>query len=208
MLYWIANVIRDNYPWLWNSLGRALSWLFGLRYGKKMRMISNILRHYSQAEYVFEKLDKENASALAKMFSEQPKEVFQYFHPHGFSIHDLVKLVQDKGFLAYVVKHDKQVVGYFFQRSYFWGNAYRGYITDFRWRRRGINQMMNSCATEIASFLGLKVFGTISPENMASMKSVERVNGVKIIERLNNGDYYVQYLPLKKISNDDSKVYL
>lgn len=58
--------------------------------------------------------------------------------------------------------------------------------------------MMNSCATEIASFLGLKVFGTISPENMASMKSVERVNGVKIIERLNNGDYYVQYLPLKK----------
>lgn len=94
----------------------------------------------------------------------------------------LTKLVRDKGFLAYIVRHGDAVVGYFFQRSFFWGKAFRGYITDYRWRRRGINKLMNECATEISEFLGLQVFGTIAPENIASLKSAESANEVKTNE--------------------------
>ena len=68
-------------------------------------------------------------------------------------------------------------------------------MTDFRWRRKGINKLMNQCATEISSFLGLHVYGTIAPENIASMKSAQAANDVKIIETLRNGDYLVEYLP-------------
>lgn len=200
MLYRLAHILRDRLPWVWEAFGVVLSWLFGWRYGHRMKMIHEVLERYSRSEengegVTFEELSYKNAGALAKMFSEQPEEAFDYFRPHGFAEQDLRKLVRDKGFLAYVVRKDAQVVGYFFQRSFFWGKAYRGYITDYRWRRRGINRMMNECATEIAALLGLRVFGTIAPENIASLKSAETANEVKIIKTLDNGDYFVEYLP-------------
>ena len=68
-------------------------------------------------------------------------------------------------------------------------------MTDYRWQRRGINKMMNLCATEISSLLGLRVFGTIAPENIASMKSAQTANDIHIVETLPNGDYYVEYKP-------------
>jgi hypothetical protein len=142
-----------------------------------------------------EALCRENVSALAKMLSEQPDEAFTYFRPHGFSLKALSVLVRDSGFLAFVVKNGDQVVGYIFQRSFFWGKAYRGYITDFRWQRKGVNKLMNTCMTELSSLLGLKVYGTISPVNVASLKSAESANEVKVVKTLKNGDYFVQYLP-------------
>ena len=73
-------------------------------------------------------------------------------------------------------------------------------MTDYRWQRQGINRLMNLCATDISSLLGLRVFGSISPENIASMKSAQSANDVVILETLDNGDYYVQYLPKRKDS--------
>ena len=56
---------------------------------------------------------------------------------------------------------------------------------------------MNYWGAEIAGILNLKSFGTIAAENAAAMKSAEAVNEIKIIKTLDNGDYYVQYLPKK-----------
>ncbi len=61
----------------------------------------------------------------------------------------------------------------------------------------GINKLMGKCATDIAVNFRLPMFGTISPENIASMKSAETVNKVRIIKTLDNGDYYVEHLPAK-----------
>ena len=49
--------------------------------------------------------------------------------------------------------------------------------------------------TDVATLLGIPSYGTIAPENMASMKSQGAVNDVKIIEQLENGDFYVEYCP-------------
>lgn len=159
-----------------------------------------LLEKYSNPNtFTIHVLHEKDVPALARMFREQPEEAFEYFKPHDFTEKALTKLVRDKGFLAYIVRHDDAVVGYFFQRSFFWGKAFRGYMTDYRWRRRGINKLMNECATEISEFLGLQVFGTIAPENIASLKSAETANEVKIIKTLDNGDYFVQYQ--KKTTN-------
>ena len=61
----------------------------------------------------------------------------------------------------------------------------------------GINRVMGQVATDIAMALGLRMFGSISPENQASMLSAQAVNGVKILQTLENGDYLVEYLPKK-----------
>ena len=208
MLYKIAHILRDKLPWIWDIIGIINSFLFGLRYGSKMKNVQNILSHFTKTtdeagnalSYRIESLGKDNFPMLAKMFAEQPASAFDFFKPHGFDDKSLSKLIRDKSFLAYIVtvnNDDNQpvCVGYFFQRSFFWGKSFRGYMTDFRWRRKGINKLMNQCATEISSFLGLHVYGTIAPENIASMKSAQAANDVKIIETLRNGDYLVEYLP-------------
>ena len=208
MLYKIAHILRDKLPWIWDIIGIINSFLFGLRYGSKMKNIQNILSHFTKTtdeagnalSYRVESLSKDNLPMLAKMFAEQPASAFNFFKPHGFDELSLNKLAKDKSFLAYIVVAEgtvqqKVCVGYFFQRSFFWGKSFRGYMTDFRWRRKGINKLMNQCATEISSLLGLHVYGTIAPENIASMKSAQAANDVKIIETLRNGDYLVEYLP-------------
>ena len=208
MLYKIAHILRDKLPWIWDIIGVINSFLFGLRYGSKTKNVQNILSHFTKTtdeagnalSYRIESLGKDNLPMLAKMFAEQPASAFDFFKPHGFDELSLNKLVKDKSFLAYIVVAEgtvqqKVCVGYFFQRSFFWGKSFRGYMTDFRWRRKGINKLMNQCATEISSLLGLHVYGTIAPENIASMKSAQAANDVKIIETLRNGDYLVEYLP-------------
>ena len=212
MLYRIAHILRDKLPWIWESIGVINSFFFVLIYGKRMKKIKGILKAFSLSSnqtseeinksslFNIEALTKENVSLLSRMFAEQPASAFDFFKPHSFDDKSLSKLIRDKSFLAYIVtvnKDDNQpvCVGYFFQRSFFWGKSFRGYMTDFRWRRKGINKLMNQCATEISSFLGLHVYGTIAPENIASMKSAQAANDVKIIETLRNGDYLVEYLP-------------
>ena len=194
MLYKIAHLLRDKFPWLWDMIGIVLSWLFEIRYGKKLKQIPLLLEKYSnQNAFTIHVLHEKDVLALTKMFREQPEEAFRYFKPHEFTEKALTKLIRDKGFLAYIVRKGDAVVGYFFQRSFFWGKAFRGYITDYRWRRKGINKLMNECATDISELLGLQVFGTIAPENIASLKSAQMANEVKIIKTLDNGDYFVQY---------------
>ena len=212
MLYRIAHILRDKFPWIWESIGVVNSFLFVLRYGKRMKKIKGILKSFSlfsnqtseetskSSLFNIEALTKENVSLLSRMFAEQPASAFDFFKPHGFDELSLNKLAKDKSFLAYIVVAEgtvqqKVCVGYFFQRSFFWGKSFRGYMTDYRWQRRGINKMMNLCATEISSLLGLRVFGTIAPDNIASMKSAQTANDVHIIETLPNGDYYVEYKP-------------
>lgn len=193
-------------PWMWNLIGYINSFLFGLRYSRYDNAITEILKKYSDGVVVkehplrFEVLGKDNISALVKMFSEQPENAFEFFRPHEFDSQALRHLAADKSFLAFVVMADKEAVGYFFQRSFFWGKSFRGYMTDCRWQRLGINRLMNLCATEISSLLGLNVFGSISPRNIASMKSAQSANEIRIIKTLDNGDYYVQYLPKKDLS--------
>ena len=193
-------------PWMWNLIGYINSFLFGLRYSRYDNAITEILKKYSDGNVVkghhlrFEVLGKDNISALVKMFSEQPENAFEFFRPHEFDSQTLRHLAADKSFLAFVIMADNKAVGYFFQRSFFWGKSFRGYMTDCRWQRLGINRLMNLCATEISSLLGLDVFGSISPRNIASMKSAQSANDIRIIETLDNGDYYVQYLPKKNLS--------
>lgn len=206
MLYKLAHILRDKMPWMWNLIGYINSFLFGLRYSRYDNAITEILKKYSDGNVVkghhlrFEVLGKDNISALVKMFSEQPENAFEFFRPHEFDSQTLRHLAADKSFLAFVVMADNKAVGYFFQRSFFWGKSFRGYMTDCRWQRLGINRLMNLCATEISSLLGLDVFGSISPRNKASMKSAQSANEIRIIKTVDNGDYYVQYLPKKDLS--------
>lgn len=138
-----------------------------------------------------------NVNLAVDFFAAQPKEAFRFFRPHGFDKSSLLRLCRNKGFLAFLVLQEEKVVGYFFLRSFFTGKCFRGYMTDHGHRRMGINRVMGQMATDIAVALELRMYGSISSENQASMLSAQAVNEVRILQTLENGDYFVEYLPKK-----------
>lgn len=136
-----------------------------------------------------------NVNLAVGFFAAQPPEAFEFFRPHGFDEKSLLRLCRNKGFLAYLVMDGEEVVGYFFLRCFFTGKCFRGYMTDYRHRRMGVNRLMGQVATDIAATLGIRMYGSISPRNAASMLSAKAVNDVRVLRTLDNGDYLVEYLP-------------
>ena len=56
---------------------------------------------------------------------------------------------------------------------------------------------MGVAMTKVAQHLNLRMFGSISPENYASMASAKASNDIKIHKTLENGYYYIEFLPKK-----------
>ena len=194
MLYKIAHYLRDKCPWIWDLIEKINSFLFTLRYGKKLKQLPEIVDGY-QDDYQVEYIEERHLEKLSLFFEEQPQEAFEYFKPHAFDLKTLKKLQENKTFLSFVVTKESSIVGYFFLRCFFLGKCFRGYMVDYRWRNKGISKLTAKVMTDIAKLLNIPSFGTIAPENMASMKSQGAVNDIKIIEQLENGDYYVEYCP-------------
>lgn len=196
MLYQLSHFVKDKLPFLWNCIEFLNEQLFMIRYGRKQRGVSSILKRY-QNEYYIKEVSMDDLSSLVLFFSVQPQEAFTYFHPHEFDEKTLKKLIKRKSHLMYVVEKDDCVVGYVFLRCFFNGKCFRGKMVDVNWREKGIAVLMGHLSTEIALHLGLRMFGTISKENYASLYSSQSSNEIKVVEELPNNYLYIEYLPKK-----------
>lgn len=194
MIYKVAHILRERFPWMWNELEMVNGWLFAVRYHRSLKKVTNILSFYQTETRCIIPLSVCNIDMAERFFKKQPTDAFEYFKPHGFDKKSLLNLCRNKAFLAYLVMEGEEIVGYFFLRCSFTGKCFRGYMTDKEHRRMGINKLMGQCATEITEVLSIPMFGSISPNNVASMKSAQAVNEIKVLKTLDNGDFFVQYL--------------
>ncbi len=194
MLYKIAHIIRDKFGWLWSIIECQNSFLFNMRYGKKLKNFS-----FTSVPEGYEviPISAIETESIVEFFARQPEEAFTYFKPHGFDAKSIKRLQQNKAFLAYVIMLNQDIVGYVFLRCFFNGKCFRGKMVDFRHRGKGIGKILGTIANEIAYGIGLRMFATVSPENMASLESTKAVNDINIIKQLPNGDYYIEELPKK-----------
>ena len=194
MLYRIAHIIQDKLPILWELIEWVNSLLFTIRYGRKLSFISKILQSYSE-DYVLQEATLEDIDYIVSFFEEQPEESFSYFKPHRFDAKTIKKLIRRRSYLFFVVKKDEKVVGYFFLRCFFTGKCFRGKIVHYQYRGRGIAKLMGKASMDIAAAFGIRMFGTISTDNRASLASASAVNDVRVIKELPNNYLYIEYLP-------------
>lgn len=152
----------------------------------------------TKGEYTIVPIRSCKAEDLAAFFANQPEEAFEFFRPHDFDVKAIKKLQGYKAFLAYAVLDGDKIAGYFFGRSFFWGKTFIGRMVDVSYRGKGIAKMMNRVTMQIAGIIGLRVFQTISPENVASLKCAEAENELSIIKTMPNGDIFVENHPKKK----------
>lgn len=194
MAYKLAHVLRDKFGFLWNIIEWINALFFALTHRAALKKIPEILRECS-GTFILRLAEPADAAPLATFFAEQPEEAFKFFKPHEFDEKTLSKIIRNKAFLTFLVLDGQKIVGYFFLRCFVNGKSFRGKIVDYRYRGKGIAKLQGLVATKVASALGVRVFGTISPENYASLASSKAVNETRILKTLDNGYYYIEYLP-------------
>lgn len=194
MLYKIAHILRDKLSWLWNLIELLNSWLFSLRYGKKLKAFS-----FSEIPMGYEVTPMKDVPTdkIVAFFKRQPEEAFEFFKPHGFDEKSIKRLQGNKSFLAYMLldKANDNVAGYFFNRCFFHGQGFRGRMVDVTCRGKGLGTAMNKLLNEVGFRLGLRLFETVSKDNVASYRSALSASKVRVVKEMPHNELYLEILP-------------
>lgn len=194
MLYALAHILRDKLSWLWLLIEKLNSCLFDIRYGKKLRGFS-----FKEKPEGYEIVPMRDVPTeeMVSFFCQQPEEAFKFFHPHGFDAKSIKRLQQNRSFLAYILrdKTNGKIAGYCFNRSFFHGQGFRGRMVDINYRGKGLGTTMNKILNEVGFGIGLRLFETVSKDNVASYKSALSASNVKVVKELPDNDLYLEILP-------------
>ena len=191
MLYKIAHILKNKFTWLWNVIEKINSWLFSLRYGKLLKTFSfNSIPN----GYEIMALRDVPTEEIVVFFNSQPKEAYTFFHPHGFDAASIKKLQKSRAFLAYVLvdKEKEKIAGYCFNRSFFHGVGFRGRMVDINYRGKGLGTAMNRILNEVGFEIGLRLFESVSKDNVASYRSALSASNVKVVKELPHNELYLE----------------
>ena len=194
MLYKVAHFLRDKLSWLWNVIEWMNGVVFSLMYGKSLKRFTfkSVPEGYDIAP-IKDVLTNE----LVCFFKHQPEEAFTYFRPHGFDEKSIKRLQRNKAFLGYVLqdKENGQIAGYCFNRCFFHGQGFRGRMVDINYRGKGLGTAMNKILNEVGFGIGLRLFETVSKDNVASYRSALSASNVKVVKEMEGNELYLEILP-------------
>lgn len=193
MLYKIAHIIRDKFSWLWDIIEYLNSFLFNIRYGKKLENVDfkNIPEGYEVTP-----INAIETKRMVEFFACQPEDAFKFFHPHGFDKKSIKKLQKNKAFLGYVLldKLNNKIAGYCFNRCFFHGHGFRGRMVDIEYRGKGLGTTMNKLLNEVGFGIGVRLFETVSKDNVASYKSALSASNVRVVKELPDDELYLEII--------------
>lgn len=191
MLYEIAHVIKARFGFLWDAIEWGNAEVFALMHRKGMARIPELLAECS-SRYQLRLATREDVEQMRAFFEAQPEEAFRFFQPHEFDEKGIKKVVLNKSFLTFVALDGNEIAGYFFMRSFVNGKTFKGYMVGIDHRGQGVAREIGIAMNLVARELGLRMFKSISPENPASMAVTKKVNDIKIIKTLDNGDMLIE----------------
>lgn len=194
MLYQLSHIVKDKLPFIWKVVEFVNEKLFLLRYGKRLKTLPTCLEKYQEV-YQIKEATLGDTQSMVSFFAKQPEEVYKYFQPHGFDEKSIKRLVKDKANLTFLVYDNKNLVGYYFLRCFFIGKSFLGKMVDHEYQGKGIGKMMCLSAMDVATQLRMRMFETISKDNLSSLYSTQKVLDTKLIEELDNNYIYIEDFP-------------
>lgn len=194
MLYKLAHILRDKLSWLWNIIEWINGLIFSMRYGKRLKkfVFAEIPKGYEIVPLCDIPTEK-----MVAFFERQPEEAFVYFRPHGFNARSIKRLQGNRAFLAYVLQDARngKIAGYCFNRCFFHGVGYRGRMVSIDYRGQGLGTAMNKMLNQVGFGIGLRLFETVSKDNMASYRSAMSASKTKVVKELPGNELYLEILP-------------
>mgnify|MGYP003399410559 CR=1 FL=1 len=191
MLYEIAHFVKERFDFLWDAIEWGNAEVFALMHRGEMKRIPELLAECS-GRYQLRLATQEDVEQMRTFFEAQPEEAFRFFQPHEFDERGIRKVVINKSFLTFVALDGNEIAGYFFMRSFVNGKTFKGYMVGIDHRGQGVAREMGIAMNRVAKELGLRMFKSISPENPASLAVTKKVNDIKIIKKLDNGDMLIE----------------
>lgn len=194
MLYKIAHILRDKLSWLWNIIEWMNGLVFSMRYGKRLKRFTftTVPEGYDLVPIKDVATEK-----LVAFFKRQPKEAYTYFRPHGFDEKSVNQLQKNRAFLGYELKDKGNgvIAGYCFNRCFFHGQGFRGRMVDVDYRGKGLGTAMNKILNEVGFGIGLRLFESVSKDNVASYKSALSASHIKVVKELPHNELFLEILP-------------
>jgi hypothetical protein len=185
--YAFAHLLRDKFPFIWETIERGNAYFFRLRYARRLKHVEPDA--YRMAEpFLMEPIASIPTAQLVDFFHDQPADTYRWFTPHGFELADVAKLQHSQAFVAYVLKREEQILGYFFLRCFCNGTCYFGRIVDFRYRNQGIGTLIGKVSFYLSESLHMQSYQTVAKDNIASAKSSTRAYHMQVIGTTANGD--------------------
>lgn len=196
MLYKIAHFFRDNLPFVWDLIDILNSYLFYMIYGRKLKTIEQvILNEYAlKSGFQVKRMKEVQIERIVDFFSAQPDDAYTFFKPHGFDIKSLKRMQSNRSFLAYFLIDGNHIAAYCFVRSFFLGKGYRGRMVGIDYRGNGLGTLVNRLMNAVGFGIGLRLFETVSKDNVASYRSALSASKVKVVEELENNELYLEVL--------------
>lgn len=194
MLYKIAHILRDKFSWLWIIIEWMNGVVFSLRFGKRLKRFTFTAVPNG---YDIVPIKDVPTEKLVTFFKNQPEEAFTYFRPHRFDEKSIKRLQKNKAFLGYVLedKDNGEIAGYCFNLCFFHGQGFRGRMVDMNYRGEGLGTAMNKILNEVGFGIGLRLFETVSKENVASYRSALSASNVKVVREMEGNELYLEILP-------------
>ena len=193
MLYKIAHILRDKLSWLWNVIEWMNGVIFYMRYGNKLKGFS-----FSVVPEGYEIVEIRDipTDRMVEFFARQPEEAFKYFKPHGFDAKSVKQLQRNRAFLGYVLcdRLNGQIAGYCFNRCFFHGQGFRGRMVDIDYRGKGLGTAMNKILNEVGFGIGLRLFETVSKDNIPSYRSAMSASNVKVVKEMPHNELYLEIM--------------
>ena len=195
-MYEIAHMVRDRMPWLWDIMDSLNSCFFQLRYGKKLLLFEQKRLMNLGCEYKVIPLREVDATKMVEFFARQPNDSYRFFKPHEFDEKSVSKLQKNRAFLAYILEDSSngRIAGYCFNRSFFHGKGFRGRMVDIDYRGRGLGTMINRLLNEVGFFIGLRLFETVSKDNVASYRSAISASAFKVVREMSHNELYLEII--------------
>lgn len=196
MLYKLAHFLQNKLSFIWYTIEWLNSCLFSFIYGQKLKSVEQkVLQQYARKSGMkIVRLSEMSIDKLVSFFAVQPEEAYTYFKPHGFDSKSLRKLQRNRSFLAYVLINNEQIVAYCFLRSFFMGKGFRGRMVGIDFRGRGLGTLMNKLMNDVGFGIGLRLFETVSKDNVASYRSALSASNVKVVQELEHNEFYIEIL--------------
>ena len=190
-LYSIAHTLKDKLPFIWDAIEKVNEWLFVFRYGKKVK---NIVVNCVPEGYELVALKDVETTQIVRFFEHQPEEAYTFFKPHGFDEKSIKRLQKNGAYLAYLLidKANGQIVGYCFNRCFFQGKGFRGRMVDVNYRGKGLGTAMNKMLNEVGFGIGLRLFESVSKDNVASYRSTLSASNVRVVKEMENNELYLE----------------
>lgn len=215
MIYELAYIIKERLSFIWDVIEWGNAKIFSLIYDKELQHLDEVIDGDIVSPYKMRVVNEKDIPALLMFFESQPKDSFNFFNPHKFDKCSIQKIVDNRVFITFVLTerqtNEDMIVGYAFMRSFVNGSAYRGYIVDAGHRGKDLAKIIGKGLNRVGDALDLKMYKSISLENIASMKVTQAMCDIEILKTLSNGDCLVRCMSKDvrnvKIYNREGKCY-